>query len=434
MTRLPTLGGTHGFATGTNNFGQTVGWAENTVHDSTCIPPQQLQFRAVVWGPGSNQKRQLRPLPGTDDTSPPRPRSTTPARSSASRASATRPWAASARSTRPLGHGSRGRSNRRLRRRRLEHADGDQPARRRGRVRERLGGGRRPTSTAGLPLDESQGIATSAPWPATHEPGDGNQRVAAGRRPVLRRRRNCRGFLWQNGVMTDLNELVVGGYDDVITTATTSTTWAASRARRSTRTRAGSSPSSRSRSSTDPTAVGRSGSLHSGRRLPGEALLRDRILVGDPQVCRGQRAPRPPALGEVVERAGRMRRVPGKGSSEAEVGGRACVRLAEPKGQIVSGPGAEAVEGGDRGDEPVEPDAAIESHGVRGDRAGEEADCACPSRCEPEPAEVGCRRAWPPRETCASARAARARAPRCRAAARAVRRSRSRGRASPAAR
>ena len=33
MTRLPTLGGTHGFATGTNNLGQTVGWAENNVHD-----------------------------------------------------------------------------------------------------------------------------------------------------------------------------------------------------------------------------------------------------------------------------------------------------------------------------------------------------------------------------------------------------------------
>ena len=36
MTRLPTLGGTHGFATGTNNLGQTVGWAENTVLDPTC--------------------------------------------------------------------------------------------------------------------------------------------------------------------------------------------------------------------------------------------------------------------------------------------------------------------------------------------------------------------------------------------------------------
>jgi probable HAF family extracellular repeat protein len=51
MRPLPTLGGTNGFATGTNNLGETVGWAENTVHDTTCILPQVLQFKPVVWGP-----------------------------------------------------------------------------------------------------------------------------------------------------------------------------------------------------------------------------------------------------------------------------------------------------------------------------------------------------------------------------------------------
>ena len=30
---------------------------------------------------------------------------------------------------------------------------------------------------------------------------------------------NCRGFLWQNGEMTDLNDLLVRDYDDLITTA-----------------------------------------------------------------------------------------------------------------------------------------------------------------------------------------------------------------------
>jgi probable HAF family extracellular repeat protein len=64
MRPLPTLGGTHGFATGANNRGQVVGWAENTVHDPTCVPPQQLQFRAVVWGPFPGQVRELPPLPG----------------------------------------------------------------------------------------------------------------------------------------------------------------------------------------------------------------------------------------------------------------------------------------------------------------------------------------------------------------------------------
>ena len=64
MRALPTLGGTHGFATGSNNRGQIVGWAENTVHDPTCVPPQVLQFRAVMWGPGPGQIRELPPLPG----------------------------------------------------------------------------------------------------------------------------------------------------------------------------------------------------------------------------------------------------------------------------------------------------------------------------------------------------------------------------------
>ena len=64
MRMLPTLGGTNGFATGTNNRMQTVGWAENRVHDETCVAPQQLQFRAVVWGPRRSDMQQLRPVRG----------------------------------------------------------------------------------------------------------------------------------------------------------------------------------------------------------------------------------------------------------------------------------------------------------------------------------------------------------------------------------
>jgi probable HAF family extracellular repeat protein len=66
MTPLPTLGGTHGFAAGSNNRGQIVGWAENTFHDPKCVAPQVLQFRPVVWGPGKGM-RELPLLPG--DTS-----------------------------------------------------------------------------------------------------------------------------------------------------------------------------------------------------------------------------------------------------------------------------------------------------------------------------------------------------------------------------
>jgi probable HAF family extracellular repeat protein len=68
MTPLPTLGGSNGYAAGVNNWGEVVGWAENTTHDSTCVPPQVLQFEAVIWGPESGQLRQLAPLHGDPDS------------------------------------------------------------------------------------------------------------------------------------------------------------------------------------------------------------------------------------------------------------------------------------------------------------------------------------------------------------------------------
>ena len=67
MHALPTLGGNNGFATGANSRGQIVGWAENSVHDPTCVPPQQLQFRPVVYGANGNQISEL-PLPAGDSS------------------------------------------------------------------------------------------------------------------------------------------------------------------------------------------------------------------------------------------------------------------------------------------------------------------------------------------------------------------------------
>jgi probable HAF family extracellular repeat protein len=69
LRELPPLGGNHSFGTGVNNAGQVVGWAETAVHDSTCVDAQVLQFRAVLWDPkdGANSKikaRELPPLPG----------------------------------------------------------------------------------------------------------------------------------------------------------------------------------------------------------------------------------------------------------------------------------------------------------------------------------------------------------------------------------
>jgi probable HAF family extracellular repeat protein len=62
MRGLPTLGGNNGFATGANNRGFAVGWAENACRDATCVPPQQLQFRPVVWDTQHNDQVSELPL------------------------------------------------------------------------------------------------------------------------------------------------------------------------------------------------------------------------------------------------------------------------------------------------------------------------------------------------------------------------------------
>jgi probable HAF family extracellular repeat protein len=66
MTALPTLGGPNGYAAGTNERGDIVGWAENNVHDSTCVPPQVLQFEAVLWR-ADGKTEELPPYPGDSD-------------------------------------------------------------------------------------------------------------------------------------------------------------------------------------------------------------------------------------------------------------------------------------------------------------------------------------------------------------------------------
>ncbi|MDR3703743.1 MAG: hypothetical protein P4L56_29105 [Candidatus Sulfopaludibacter sp.] len=72
MIPLPTLGGNNGSVGNINNRGLMAGFAENSTRDPECPPgvslsgtgPQVLDFEAVVWGPGINQVRELRPLPG----------------------------------------------------------------------------------------------------------------------------------------------------------------------------------------------------------------------------------------------------------------------------------------------------------------------------------------------------------------------------------
>ena len=69
MSPLPPFaGGNNSYAAGANDLGDAVGWAENGIHDASCVPPRQvLQFRAAVWGLDGTM-RELPPL-GTDPTS-----------------------------------------------------------------------------------------------------------------------------------------------------------------------------------------------------------------------------------------------------------------------------------------------------------------------------------------------------------------------------
>src|SRR6266853_328856 len=69
MRGLPNFpGGNNGFATGANNLGQVVGWAENGVHDPNCCCTQVLQFRPAVWTLGPPDQLQDLPLIAGDSS------------------------------------------------------------------------------------------------------------------------------------------------------------------------------------------------------------------------------------------------------------------------------------------------------------------------------------------------------------------------------
>lgn len=64
MKPMPTLGGHNSFAAGINNRNQVVGWAETDFEDPTCEPPQVLGFLGLVWDAGTDEVRELPPVPG----------------------------------------------------------------------------------------------------------------------------------------------------------------------------------------------------------------------------------------------------------------------------------------------------------------------------------------------------------------------------------
>ena len=217
MRALPTLGGNNGFATGANNRGQVVGWAENTVHDPTCVPPQVLQFRAVVWGPG-DQIRELPPLPGDTSTAATaiNDRGQVVGISGACDQAVGRHTAAHAvlwEKGKATDIGNLGGATWNTPMAINQHGDvvgfasqpDDDPdnPQLRAFLWTRRGGIRNLGTLPGDVYSEAHGIN------ARHQVV-GVSCDAAGA---------CRAFLWEDGVMTDLNSLVASGYDDVLTTA-----------------------------------------------------------------------------------------------------------------------------------------------------------------------------------------------------------------------
>ncbi len=212
MRPLPTLGGNNGFATGANNLGEAVGWAENTCRDGTCVPPQVLQFRPVVWELKRGDRiRELPLIPG--DTS----------------------GAATAINDRSQAVGISGICDQAFRRHTARHAvlwNGDKVV-----DLGNLGADFWNTPTAinergdvvgfaGTPGDPEGNILHAFIWtkrdgirPLGALPGHVHSEAYGinERRQVVgvscdAEFADCRAFVWDNGVMRDLNELKAPGY------------------------------------------------------------------------------------------------------------------------------------------------------------------------------------------------------------------------------
>lgn len=56
MIQLPTLGGNNGVAMAISNRGEVAGFAENSIPDTGCPTPQVLHFKPVVWEKGAIHK------------------------------------------------------------------------------------------------------------------------------------------------------------------------------------------------------------------------------------------------------------------------------------------------------------------------------------------------------------------------------------------
>jgi len=64
MAALATLGGNNSWATGVNHRGQIAGFAETNTQDPSCVAPQVFDYEAVVWGPKQDEIHEFSPFSG----------------------------------------------------------------------------------------------------------------------------------------------------------------------------------------------------------------------------------------------------------------------------------------------------------------------------------------------------------------------------------
>jgi probable HAF family extracellular repeat protein len=206
LRQLPTLGGTNAAAFQSNAAGEIVGVAEDGVADASCIPPQKTHFQAVIWRRG--KIHELPPLPGDEVGAALRINDRGQAVGTSGPCSATSyggfvlgPHAVLWNHGKPIDLGSVGDgsvtvaadvNNRGTVIGSATFADGSQHPflwTRKGGIRD-----------LGLMSSDPTDVINTA-----FEINDRGQMVGGSCDATMQ---ICRGYIWQNGVMTDINELL----------------------------------------------------------------------------------------------------------------------------------------------------------------------------------------------------------------------------------
>ncbi|MEO7104142.1 MAG: hypothetical protein ABI119_12465 [Gemmatimonadaceae bacterium] len=206
LRELPTLGGTNATALTTNVRGEIIGAAEDGVLDASCVLPQKSHFQAVTWNRGEIKK--LPPLPGDEVGFALRANDNGQVVGSSGLCSnttvsglATGPHAVLWDHGSPINLGNLGDPS----------VNTAASINNRGEV---IGGAGHSDGTLHPFLWTRKtgmrdlGLMSADPADAMNIPFQNNDRSQIVGASCDATQTNCRGYLWQNGVMTDLNDLL----------------------------------------------------------------------------------------------------------------------------------------------------------------------------------------------------------------------------------